>query len=61
VRSPYGARSARTVQYFDSADAWGAFMDGVPNIDHAPLKDNRLLEQIRTTKDETDYLWYTVR
>ena len=36
-------------------------MDGVPNIDQAPLKDNKLLEQIRTTKDETDYLWYTVR
>ncbi|XP_020261943.1 beta-galactosidase 7-like [Asparagus officinalis] len=60
VRSQYGLRAAKTVQELDNADAWGAFMDGIPNIDQVPRKENGLSEQFATTKDETDYLWYTV-
>ncbi|KAJ6801516.1 beta-galactosidase 7-like [Iris pallida] len=59
VGAQHGVRSAKAVQYFNRAEMWGAFMDGVPDINGASFKVNKLLEHMTQTKDVTDYLWYT--
>lgn len=59
VGAQYGVRSAKPVQYLNRAETWGAFMDGVPDINGASSRENKLLEQMTMIKDATDYLWYT--
>ncbi|KAG1328083.1 Beta-galactosidase 7 [Cocos nucifera] len=59
VGAQYGNRSARAVQSFNNAKKWRAFTDGVPNVHNASFTEIELLEQMSTTKDVTDYLWYT--
>ncbi|KAF7840150.1 beta-galactosidase 6 [Senna tora] len=46
---------------FSSADKWKQFEEVVPNFDDTPFKSNSLLEHMNTTKDKSDYLWYTLR
>lgn len=60
VRAKYGKRSAKPIQYINNLNKWKAFWDGIPNFDQASYKAKGLLEQLSTTKDNTDYLWYTV-
>ncbi|XP_057419839.1 beta-galactosidase 6-like [Lotus japonicus] len=48
-------------QNFSSVDDWEQFQDVIPNFDDTSLKSNSLLEQMNTTKDKSDYLWYTLR
>ena len=42
-------------------DVWKQFQDFIPSFDDTSLKSNSFLEQMNTTKDESDYLWYTHR
>ena len=49
------------VQTFDLANSWKEFNDVVVNFRDTSLKSNRLPEQTSTTKDKSDYLWYTLR
>ncbi|KAJ1391511.1 Glycoside hydrolase, family 35 [Sesbania bispinosa] len=44
-----------------SVDNWVQFQDVIPNYDDTSLRSNSLLEQMNTTKDISDYLWYTLR
>lgn len=46
---------------FDSADEWSEFKEVVPIFEETTLRSNSLLEHMNTTKDRSDYLWYTVR
>nr|KYP61873.1 Beta-galactosidase 3 [Cajanus cajan] len=48
-------------QNFSSVDDWKQFQDVIPNFDDTSLRSNSLLEQMNTTKDKSDYLWYTLR
>ncbi|XP_025671689.3 LOW QUALITY PROTEIN: beta-galactosidase 6-like [Arachis hypogaea] len=48
-------------QNFSSIDDWEKFEDVIPNFDDTTLRSNTLLEQMNTTKDKSDYLWYTTR
>ncbi|CAK8567976.1 unnamed protein product [Lathyrus sativus] len=48
-------------QNFSSVDEWQQFQDLIPNFDDTLLRSNSLLEQMNTTKDTSDYLWYTLR
>ena len=48
------------VQKFDSFE-WEEFKEPIPNIDDTELRANELLEHMGTTKDRSDYLWYTFR
>lgn len=48
-------------QNFSSVDDWEQFQDVIPNFDDTSLRSNSLLEHMNTTKDKSDYLWYTVR
>ncbi len=41
--------------------AWESYMEYVGVRGNGTVVTNSLLEQISTTKDSTDYLWYTTR
>ncbi|XP_059656330.1 beta-galactosidase 6 isoform X2 [Cornus florida] len=59
VKTEYNERTATSNQKFDSEDGWEEFKDVIPNFSDTSLKSNSLLEHMNTTKDESDYLWYT--
>ncbi|OWM91504.1 hypothetical protein CDL15_Pgr017422 [Punica granatum] len=46
---------------FDSDDKWEEFEDVIPHFSDTTLISGTLLEQMNTTKDISDYLWYTFR
>ena len=46
---------------FDSVSSWKEFKDVIVSFEDASLKSNELLEHTNTTKDKSDYLWYTIR
>ncbi|KAJ9551096.1 hypothetical protein OSB04_015141 [Centaurea solstitialis] len=61
VSTQVSTRSKQPVIRFDSSQQWEEFHEVVPQFDRTSLRSNRLLEQMNTTKDTTDYLWYTTR
>lgn len=61
VSAQFGDRSATPVQYLDQDQQWQAFADQVCDQNKASFAAKGLLEQMATTKDVTDYLWYTIR
>lgn len=48
-------------QMLDSIDKWEEFKDKIPNFDDTSSRSDTLLEHMATTKDASDYLWYTFR
>ncbi|WOL16069.1 beta-galactosidase 7 isoform X1 [Canna indica] len=60
VNAQYGERSANPVQYLNQNQQWRAFAEEVPSTKQNSLVAEGLLEQMSTTKDVTDYLWYTI-
>ncbi|KAJ6775112.1 BETA-GALACTOSIDASE RELATED [Salix purpurea] len=46
-------------QLFDDSDRWEVYTDVIPNFADTNLKSDTLLEHMNTTKDKSDYLWYT--
>ncbi|KAK4567110.1 hypothetical protein RGQ29_003091 [Quercus rubra] len=61
VKKKFNNRIMTPVQTFDLANSWKEFNDVVVNFGDTSLKSNRLPEQTSTTKDKSDYLWYTLR
>ncbi|CAK7346942.1 unnamed protein product [Dovyalis caffra] len=61
VSTQYGTRLAKTRQNFDSIEQWKEYKEDIPSFDKTSLRANMLLEQMNTTKDSSDYLWYTFR
>ncbi|XP_042491413.1 beta-galactosidase 6 isoform X2 [Macadamia integrifolia] len=59
VTSQYSTRSTVPVLMFNSAKQWKAFQDVIPNFEETSLRADLLLEHMNTTKDKSDYLWYT--
>ena len=51
----------KAAQKFDSFEKWQEFKEMIPSFDETTLRENMLLEQTNTTKDRSDYLWYTMR
>lgn len=47
--------------WFNSAERWKVYKEAIPNFDDTSLRANRLLDQISTAKDTSDYMWYTFR
>ncbi|OIW02452.1 hypothetical protein TanjilG_05045 [Lupinus angustifolius] len=45
---------------FNSSEKWKVYEEAIPNYDNTSLKANTLLNQIITTNDTSDYLWYTL-
>jgi hypothetical protein len=48
-------------EVLDAADVWQEFTEAIPNFDSTSKRSKTLLEQMNTTKDSSDYLWYTFR
>ena len=52
---------SKSTQTFDSVSSCKEFKDVIMSFEDASLKSNELLEHTNTTKDKSDYLWYTLR
>ncbi|KAK3012430.1 hypothetical protein RJ639_008332 [Escallonia herrerae] len=61
VSTQTNTRSTLPSVMFNSTEMWEVFEEVVPNFDDTSLRSNTLLEQMNTTKDTTDYLWYSFR
>lgn len=61
VTAQNGTRSAKIVDHLKNAERWKVFSEEIASIRNAEFTTNQLLEQMSTTKDATDYLWYSVR
>ncbi|XP_019233597.1 PREDICTED: beta-galactosidase 16-like [Nicotiana attenuata] len=59
VNTQFDTRTWRPVVKFDSAEKWEQFQEVIPQFDATTLRSQTLLEQTNTTKDASDYLWYT--
>ncbi|KAK1552709.1 hypothetical protein Q3G72_022161 [Acer saccharum] len=60
VNAEYNERKTTTSQTFSAIVGWEEFKDDIPNFLDTSLKSNTLLEHMNTTKDKSDYLWYTL-
>ncbi|KAF8719688.1 hypothetical protein HU200_024432 [Digitaria exilis] len=61
INAQHGSRTALVVQSLSDIDTWKAFKESIPlYVKKAMYTTSQLLEQLSATKDETDYLWYTV-
>ncbi|KAJ6877823.1 beta-galactosidase 16 [Populus alba x Populus x berolinensis] len=61
VSTQYTARTMGRGEVLDTADVWQEFTEAIPNFDSTSTRSETLLEQMNTTKDSSDYLWYTSR
>ncbi|KAI3499705.1 hypothetical protein L1887_35511 [Cichorium endivia] len=61
VSTQVSTRSMQPIMMFGSTQQWEAFSEIVPQFDQTSLRSDGLLEQMNTTKDTSDYLWYTFR
>ncbi|KAF6170571.1 hypothetical protein GIB67_031979 [Kingdonia uniflora] len=59
VSTQYNTRSVGSSIKLDSAARWQEFKDDIPNYGSTSIKSNILLEHMNTTKDASDFLWYT--
>ncbi|KAK7852512.1 beta-galactosidase 16 [Quercus suber] len=57
VKTVYNDKIIKSTQTFDSEE----FKDVIMNFEDASFKSNELLEHTNTTKEKSDYLWYTLR
>ncbi|XP_027190385.1 beta-galactosidase 6 isoform X2 [Cicer arietinum] len=61
VNTTSNIRIITSRQNFSSVDDWKQYQDVISKFDDTSLRSNSLLEQMNTTKDISDYLWYTLR
>ncbi|XP_065881452.1 beta-galactosidase 16-like [Euphorbia lathyris] len=61
VTVQYIARSMRRSMLLDGPQGWAQYQEAIPNFDETSIKSETLLEQMSTTKDASDYLWYTFK
>ncbi|KAG6432597.1 hypothetical protein SASPL_104178 [Salvia splendens] len=59
VSSNESTRTRTPVVKLDSKEIWEELHESIAVFDKTSLKSNILLEQMNTTKDTSDYLWYT--
>ncbi|KNA18058.1 hypothetical protein SOVF_073980 [Spinacia oleracea] len=60
ITTEIGKRNAKSEQVISSATRWEVLDEMIPNFSDTSLKADSLLEQMNVTKDESDYLWYTL-
>ncbi|KAJ4838181.1 hypothetical protein Tsubulata_032522 [Turnera subulata] len=59
VNTEYNNRIITSSQVFDNVEEWEEYKEVIPNYSDSELKSDVLLEHANTTKDISDYLWYT--
>ncbi|KAJ1703263.1 hypothetical protein LUZ63_003042 [Rhynchospora breviuscula] len=60
VTTQGSTRSSKVLQSFNDASKWSWTSDKIPDFYDGKFT-NKLLDQLSTTKDATDYLWYITR
>ncbi|XP_017985007.1 PREDICTED: beta-galactosidase 6 isoform X1 [Theobroma cacao] len=60
VKTQPNKRITTSSKMFDAVDSWEEFRDVIPNFLDTSLQANSLLEHMNTTKDGSDYLWYSL-
>ncbi|KAH6800010.1 beta-galactosidase 16, partial [Perilla frutescens var. hirtella] len=61
VSTEHSTRSRKQAVKLESAETWQEFNEVIAVLDDTSFRSNLLLEQMNTTKDTSDYLWYTTR
>ncbi|XP_062158349.1 beta-galactosidase 16-like [Alnus glutinosa] len=61
VSTQHNTRSVISSQKFDSIEQWEEYKEVIPDFHETSLRAKKLFEQMNTTKDSSDYLWYTFR
>ncbi|XP_015576407.2 beta-galactosidase 16 [Ricinus communis] len=61
VSTQYTTRSMTRSKLLDGEDKWVQYQEAIVNFDETSVKSEAILEQMSTTKDASDYLWYTFR
>lgn len=61
VNAQHNARTYHASVESNKDMAWQMWQETLPKFDDAPIKAPRPQEQYKTTKDTSDYLWYTTR
>ncbi|KAE8707220.1 Beta-galactosidase 16 [Hibiscus syriacus] len=59
VRTMPNKRITTVSKVFDAVSSWTEWKEEIPNFLDTSLQSDSLLEQMNTTKDVSDYLWYT--
>uniref|UniRef100_M1AJ25 beta-galactosidase n=1 Tax=Solanum tuberosum TaxID=4113 RepID=M1AJ25_SOLTU len=59
VSTQFNTRITIPAIKFDAAEKWEQFEEVIPQFDATTLRSDVLLEHMNTTKDVSDYLWYT--
>ncbi|KAK6132284.1 hypothetical protein DH2020_033984 [Rehmannia glutinosa] len=59
VSTQFSTRSRQLAVKLDSPEIWEECDEVIPVFDDTSLRSELLLEQMNTTKDASDYLWYT--
>ncbi|GAB2240461.1 hypothetical protein Droror1_Dr00020979 [Drosera rotundifolia] len=60
VSTQQSTRSMTTAIQFNTNQQWGQFREPVRSYNETSVRTNNLLDQIGTSKDASDYLWYTL-
>ncbi|XP_020212974.1 beta-galactosidase 16 [Cajanus cajan] len=55
------ARAMKSYLQFNLVEKWKVYKEVIPNFDDTSIRAKTLLDQISTTKDSSDYMWYTFR
>lgn len=61
MSSGYSKRTREVAVRLNSTGKWQEFDEDIAVFDDTKIRSNLLLEQMNTTKDASDYLWYTTR
>ncbi|KAJ0026159.1 hypothetical protein Pint_08133 [Pistacia integerrima] len=61
VSTQINTRSMTIRHKLHSKETWEEYTETIPNFDNTSLRAKTLLEHMNTTKDTSDYLWYTFR
>lgn len=61
VSTQFNTRSMMPSLKLDSVETWEVFQEPIPQYDDTTIRASTLLEHMNTTKDASDYLWYTFR
>ncbi|XP_022894853.1 beta-galactosidase 16 isoform X2 [Olea europaea var. sylvestris] len=59
VNTQVNTRTRQPTMKFYSADKWEEHREVIPIFEDTSIRSDVLLEQMSTTKDVSDYLWYT--
>ncbi|XP_031098098.1 beta-galactosidase 16-like isoform X2 [Ipomoea triloba] len=60
VNTQSNTRSMQPALKFDSTEEWEEFKELVVGFDDTNIRSDTLLDHMNTTKDVSDYLWYTL-